>query len=270
MKLSVENNNPQILVIDLGSQYTQIIRRSLRYLGFRSIILPTEKSTEWVKANKNLKGIILSGGSASVYDEDLPKIPKEILNLGVPVLGVCLGMQWLAYIHDKNSIQAVKEGKSYGPVAVSLDKSKLFEKLPGKINAWSSHGDSVKNTPAGFSVIATPQNGAVIEAMECADKKLWAVQFHPEVEQTEDENIILNNFVSGIAGCVRDYDKKDVIEEIRANTKKILGSGTAIIGVSGGVDSTTLAAILTPILGDKLKAFMIDTGGMRKDEIEKV
>ncbi len=274
-------NNPQILIIDLGSQYTQIIRRSLRYLGFRSIILSPEEFADVGRlydrrptSASNLNGIILSGGSASVYEQGAPKIPKEILNLGVPILGICYGMQWLAYINDESSVHKVKEGKSYGPVEVSLEKSELFENLTeknnGKINAWSSHGDSVKHAPKGFSVIATSKDGSVIEAMECVPKKLYAVQFHPEVEQTEDENIILNNFAEKICGCVKDYDKKNVIEEIRENTKKILGSGTAIIGVSGGVDSTTLAAILAPALGHQLKAFMIDTGGMRKDEIEKV
>lgn len=228
----------------------------------------------WAKENKNLKGIILSGGSASVYDHDAPKISEEVLNFGVPILGICLGMQWLAYINDKDSIQAVKSGKSYGPVEVKLSKSKLFEKLlkknGGKINAWSSHGDSVKRAPEGFKVVATSKGGNVIEAMECPKKKIWAVQFHPEVEQTEDENIILQNFAGKISGCKKDYSRKDEIEEIRENTKRELGDGTAIIGVSGGVDSTTLAAILAPALGDKLKAFLIDTGGMRKNEIEKV
>jgi GMP synthase (glutamine-hydrolysing) len=269
----MENSKVQILIIDLGSQYTQIIRRSLRFLGFRSVIVSSENSLKLIKENKP-KSIILSGGSASVYDTDAPKIPKEILNLNVPILGICLGMQWLAYINDPSSVHKVKEGKSYGPVEVSLGKSKLFENLTeknsGKIQAWSSHGDSVKSIPADFKIIATSKEGGVIEAMECAEKKIWAVQFHPEVEQTEDENIILNNFASSICNCVKDYDKRNVVEEIRENTKKILGGGKAIIGVSGGVDSTTLAAILAPALGGQLKAFMIDTGGMRKDEIEKV
>lgn len=267
----MENSNIQILIIDLGSQYTEVIRRSLRYLGFRSTILPPEMSLAWVKENKP-KGIILSGGSASVYDADAPKIPKEILDFNVPVLGICLGMQWLAYINDSSSVYKVKEGKSYGPVEINFKnpKDKLFENLPEKINAWSSHGDSVKNVPVGFSVIATSKGGSVIEAMECSAQKIWAVQFHPEVEQTEDENIILNNFAVKICGCIPDYDKADVIGEIRKNTKKILGTGKAIIGVSGGVDSTTLAAILMPALRDQLKAFLIDTGGMRKNEIEKV
>src|SRR6185436_11814991 len=127
-------NIPKIIIIDLGSQYTEIIRRSLRYLGFRSIILPSEDSLKWIHDNKP-KAIILSGGSASVYDADAPKIPKEILDLNIPILGICLGMQWLAYVNDKNSIQAVKSGKSYGPVEIALGKSKLFDNAPAKINA---------------------------------------------------------------------------------------------------------------------------------------
>ena len=264
----MKDNNTQILIVDLGSQYTQIIRRSLQYLGFHSIILPPEESLKWIKEN-NPKALILSGGSASVYDVDAPKLSEELLKLDIPILGICYGMQWLAYIHDKNSIAKVLKGKSYGPVEISLGESKIFANLPEKLNAWSSHGDSVKSAPANFIVTATSKGGSVIEGIECEEKKLYAVQFHPEVEQTEDENIILNNFMN-ICECKKDYDKKYVINEIRENTKKLLGKGTAIIGVSGGVDSTTLAAILAPVLGGQLKAFMIDTGGMRKGEIEKV
>ncbi len=267
----MQNTQPQILIIDLGSQYTEIIRRSLRYLGFHSIILPPSKSPGWIKENKNgLKSVILSGGSASVYEKNAPKIEKELLNLGVPLLGICYGMQWLAYIHDKKTVHHVKEGKSYGPVKVSLKKSILFEKLPKSINAWSSHGDSVRQAPNGFRIVATSKRGKVIEAMECVMKKFYAVQFHPEVEETEDENIILNNFVRRICDARQDYFKKDIIKEIRENTKKILGKSIAVMGVSGGVDSTTLAAILTPALGSQLKTFLIDTGGVRKDEIQKV
>ena len=116
---------PQILIVDLGSQYTQIIRRSLRYLGFHSVIVPPSEALAWAKENKP-KSIILSGGTLNISDKDTPEIPREIINLGVPVLGICLGMQWMAYIHDENIIQAVKEGKSYGPVEVDLLQSKLF------------------------------------------------------------------------------------------------------------------------------------------------
>lgn len=268
----IEDNKVQILIIDLGSQYTQIIRRSLRYLGFKSVVLSPENSKEWLVKN-HAKGIILSGGSASVYDTDAPKIPKEILNLNIPILGICFGMQWLAYEHDQNTVHAVKEGKSYGPVEINFiqnTKSVLFENLKERINAWSSHGDSVKSVPVGFQIIATSKNGSVIEAMESIEKKFYGVQFHPEVEQTEDENIILNNFIEKICGCVKDYSRKDLIKDIQENTKSKLGNGIAIIGVSGGVDSTTLAAILAPKLKEQLKAFFIDTGGMRKGEVEKV
>ena len=116
----------QIIIIDLGSQNTQIIRRSLRYLGFHSTIVAPEKSPEWVKENKP-KGIILSGGTMNISDADAPQIPKEILDFNIPILGICLGMQWLAHVYDKNSIQAVPEGKSYGPVKINLEKSKIFE-----------------------------------------------------------------------------------------------------------------------------------------------
>ena len=161
-------------------------------MGFKSIIFTPEESLKWLEKN-NAKGIIFSGGSASVYDIDAPKIPKEILNLNIPILGICFGMQWLAYEYDKNSVHAVKEGKSYDPVEINFVqniKSVLFENLKEKINAWSSHGDSVNNVPAGFQVIATSKNGSVIEAMENTEKKFYGVQFHPEFEQTEDENII--------------------------------------------------------------------------------
>ncbi len=294
----MQDSKIQILIIDLGSQYTQIIRRSLRYLGFHSIILSPAKSLDWIKQNK-IQGIILSGGSSSVYEVDAPKIPKEILDFDIPILGICFGMQWLAYINDEKSIHKTEAGKSYGPVEINVDtRSRLFQGLLEEnkkkinphtfffkvfskrsksikkegvgINAWSSHGDSVKHAPDGFSVIATSKNGLVIEAIECVSRKLWAVQFHPEVEETEDKNIILNNFVEKICNCIKDYNQEDIIKEIRENTKKELDGGTAIIGVSGGVDSTTLAAILAPTLGKQLKAFIIDTGGMRKNEIERV
>ncbi len=259
----------QILIIDLGSQYTEIIRRSLRYLGFRSIILSPAGALEWIKENKP-RGIILSGGSASVYDADAPKIPTEILDLQIPILGICFGLQWLAYTIDETAVHHVKEGKSYGPVEISLRPSRLFEGLKEKLKAWSSHGDSVKNAPAGFRVIAMSQEDSVIEALENEQKNIFGVQFHPEVEQTEDDNIILSNFVKKICGCSEDYSKEDIIKEIRQKTKEALGDGVAIIGVSGGVDSTVLAAILSPPLGEKFKCFMIDTGGMRQGEIEKV
>lgn len=261
----------QILIIDLGSQYTEIIRRSLRYLGFHSIILPPEKSLEWTNNNRP-KSIILSGGSASVYDKNSPQIPRELLALDIPILGICYGMQWLAYIHDNKSVVNQEVGKSYGPVEVEFTKTKqdLFVDLPNKIKVWASHGDSVQYTPPEFNVTAVSHKGNVIEAIESPVKKLYGVQFHPEVEETEDQNFILRNFVEGICKCEKDYSVQDVITEIQRKTKEEIGDGIAMIGVSGGVDSTTLAMLLSPVLGSKLKAFIIDTGGLRKGELNRV
>lgn len=263
---------PQILIVDLGSQYTEIIRRSLRYLGFKSKVVASSEISSLIEQYKP-KGIILSGGAKSVYDKDAPIIPKEILNLEIPILGICFGMQWLAYMIDRDSVHRVKEGKSYGGVEINIidsEKSLLFKNLKGSINAWSSHGDSVKKAPNGYDVTATSLHGTVIEAIENSQKKIYGVQFHPEVEQTEDNNQILLNFAENICKCVKDYKKEEIIEEIRQKTKDELGDGIAIIGVSGGVDSTTLTAILAPTLKEKLKAFMIDTGGMREGEVEMV
>ena len=261
--------HPIFMIIDLGSQYTQIIRRSLRYLGFRSVIVLPEKALDFLNQNK-IKGIILSGGNYSVYEAGAPKIPEEILSLNIPILGICYGMQWLAYVHDKSSIHADIAGKSYGPVSVSLSKSILFDGLADSIEAWSSHGDSVKSAPAGFSVIATSKNGAVIEAVENISKKYWGVQFHPEVEDTKDSDLILKNFAEKICGCVKNYSREDIIQEIRDKALVDLGDGMAILGLSGGVDSTTIAGMLAPMLGDKLKVFTIDTGGLRENELERI
>jgi GMP synthase (glutamine-hydrolysing) len=202
----MKDDKVQILIIDLGSQYTQIIRRSLRYLGFHSVIVPPSDALKWINSH-HPKGVILSGGSASVYDSDAPEIPKEILTLGLPILGICYGMQWFAYITDQSTVHKVKEGKSYGPVKITFTEplSKLFAGLPVSINAWSSHGDSVKHAPKNnsqsFRPIATSKDGGVLEGMEDTKNNFYAVQFHPEVEETEDENIILNNFVAKICGC---------------------------------------------------------------------
>ncbi|MCF7834298.1 MAG: glutamine-hydrolyzing GMP synthase [Candidatus Pacebacteria bacterium] len=262
----------QILIIDLGSQYTEIIRRSLRYLGVHSVVISAENTLEYINDFKP-KGIILSGGSASVYEPEAPQIPSEILNSGIPILGICFGMQWIAYMSDKDSVHRVQSGKSYGPVEINFSNkitSPLINELENTIKAWASHGDSVKKAPNDFEVFATSENGQVIEGMQNLDKNIFGVQFHPEVEQTEDNNKILANFIFNVCEVVKDYSKKEIVDEIRTKTLKELGDGVAIIGVSGGVDSTTLAAILAPTLGDRIKAFMIDTGGMREGEIQKV
>jgi GMP synthase (glutamine-hydrolysing) len=257
----------QILVLDLGSQYTQIIGREILRLGVKNTILKPKDADAYLRSHKP-KGIILSGGSASVYDAGAPKIPDSVWRHS-PVLGICYGMQYLAYRADKNSVGGGnKYGKEYGPVEISLGDSELFKDLSGKLKVWASHGDTVEKAPEGFKVIARSKDA--IEAMENPEERLYAVQFHPEVIETEDDNKILENFVFKICHCGRDWQPGDIIKEIREETLAELGSGKAAIGVSGGVDSTTLAAILAPALRERLYAFFIDTGAMREGEPAEV
>jgi GMP synthase (glutamine-hydrolysing) len=261
----------QILIIDLGSQYTTIISRELLKLGIKNTIEKPEKIESYLKQNKNkLKGIILSGGAKSVYDTDAPIIPEEIFKMGYGVLGICFGMQYLAFKKDKNSVVgSKKEGKEYGPIEINItEDSLLFGGLSKKLKVWASHGDIVESVPNGFKTIATSEN--VIEAMEDKENKIYAVQFHPEVIETEDNNKILENFAFKICGCEKDWESTNVIKNIQTEVQKIVGDSKAAIGVSGGVDSTTLAGVLAPVLKEKLYAFLIDTGGMRYQEIEEV
>mgnify|MGYP003455787188 FL=1 len=264
----MDSKSAQIIILDLGSQYTQIIARELLNLGFKSLILKPDMAKAYL-GDFTPKGIILSGGASSVYDIDAPIIPDEIFESGCPILGICYGMHYIAYHEDKSLVTGLeKQTKEYGPIDVTLGKSVLFDGLSDKLRVWASHGDVVREAPKGFKVIATSQN--VIEAIEDAERKLYAVQFHPEVKDTEDDNMILNNFADKICGCRKDWESSNVIHDLQEEVKNIVGMGRAAIGVSGGVDSTTLAAILSPALKDKLYAFFIDTGAMRFGEVEEV
>lgn len=258
----------QILIIDLGSQYTTIIRRELLRLGIKSNIKKVDDVENYLKENKT-KGIILSGGAKSVYDSDAPIITNEIFKISSPILGICYGMHYLAYNKESTSVVGSKRGgKEYGPIEIEVGDSKLFSGLPKKLKVWASHGDIVERVPIGYKQTATSEN--VIEGMEDEVNNIYAVQFHPEVIETEDNNKILENFVYKICGCIRDWESTDTIKNIQNETLASIGNGRAAIGVSGGVDSTTLAAILAPELKEKLYAFIIDTGGMREGEVLEV
>lgn len=264
----MSNEGPQLLIIDLGSQYTQIIARELLSLGYKSLVLRPDSVTEYIQSS-NLKGVILSGGSASVYESDAPEIPEVIFSLNVPVLGICFGMQYLAYREDSSLVTGnEKQTKEYGPIEVTLEDSILFEGLSKKLKVWASHGDVVAKVPNGFKLIASSMN--VIEGIEDSKRMLYGVQFHPEVTDTEDNNTILKNFADSVCGCIPDWKSENVIEDIRSNVLELVGEGWAAIGVSGGVDSTTLAGLLAPVMQDKLYAFFIDTGAMREGEVDEV
>jgi len=259
----------QILIVDLGSQYTLVIGRALRELGVRSIILSPRRAVKWLEGKK-LKGVILSGGSASVYQEDAPFVPREILQLKIPILGICYGMQWLAWKLG-GSVVRRRENKEYGAARVTFDRTdKLFSGLSRESIVWASHGDSVERLPKGFKGIAWSKGSRVIAAMSCPAKKIWAVQFHPEVVQTKNGKGILWRFLSDICGCEKDWKPEDIIEDIRKQVKNVIRNKKAIIGFSGGVDSSTLSAILSPVLKSNLLAVCIDTGALRKNEIKEI
>lgn len=260
----------KILVIDLGSQYTLVIGRTLRELGYRSAILPPSRARSWLKNNKPM-AIILSGGSASIYEAGSPKPPQEILSLGVPILGICYGMQWLAN-ELGGEVGAGREKKEYGKTEIAYYESGsvLFRNLVGERIVWASHGDSVDRVPEGFSMLAESSNGQTIAAMGNEERKMWGLQFHPEVTHTDKGKDILDNFLSGICGCQKDWLPFDIIEKIRQEVGREVGNEKAIIGWSGGVDSSTTGAIIQPMLGKQLLAVCINTGALRKNEIEEI
>jgi GMP synthase (glutamine-hydrolysing) len=258
----------QILIIDLSSQYTTVIGRTLQELGYRSVIFSPKGAEKWLKNNKP-KTVILSGGSASVYDENAPSPPENILKLNVPILGICYGMQWLAKKLG-GKVTKCRENKEYGETHVKFSSDLLFEKLEKDSVVWASHGDSVNVIPLGFRVIAHSKKTGTIAAMSDPKRKIWGVQFHPEVTHTEHGKRILKRFISQIAECREDWQPGNEIEKIRQEVWEATQGKKCIIGFSGGVDSTTLSAILAPTLGKNLLAVCIDTGALRKDEIEEI
>lgn len=259
----------QILIIDLGSQYTLVIGRTLRELGFRSAILSPGKAESWLENDKP-KAIILSGGSASVYGENPPQPPKNIFGAGASILGICYGMQWLAHVQN-GSVVPHQENKEYGKTIVRFDgEDKLFSGAKKQSVVWASHGDSVEKVPKGCKIVARSKGTNTIAAMADPQKRIWGVQFHPEVTHSEEGKKILLNFLEKISGCQKDWKPTDIIAEIRNETARAAKERKTIIGFSGGVDSTTLSAVLSPVFRKNLLAVSIDTGALRRNELEEI
>ncbi len=272
----------QILIVDYGSQYTLVIGRTLRELGVRSAILPPKKVDAWLK-NNNPKAVILSGSNWSVHNEDAPDFPKSLDITGKKyfVLGVCYGMQLLAHKLG-GKVSKPHDHREYGPAEVTLDNSHvLFNGVSKKTKVWASHGDTVGKLPKGFSEIATSGG---IAAMTDKGNRVMGIQFHPEVTDTKEGKKILQNFLN-ISACKKDWDPINLIHEIQKEVLDIVnvaknparnashndaGGQNIILGVSGGVDSTTLAAILAPVLKERLIAVAIDTGGLREGELAEL
>lgn len=259
---------PHVLIVDLGSQYTLVIARTLRELGVRSAVLSPKATRGWL-AKHPPKAIILSGGAASVTDEDAPQPPEEVLTAGVPVLGICYGMQWLAKEFG-GTIHSEHTEKEYGETNVNIDtKDQLFAGMDEMQTLWASHGDTVEEVPEHWNIIARSKNDA-IAGMSYETKQYWAIQFHPEVHHSVNGEDILSNFIFNICQCEKDWRPEDIVEAVRTEVAENIGDKKAIIGFGGGVDSTATAAILSPVLKDRLLAVVIDGGQLREGELDVI
>ena len=256
-----------ILILDFGSQYTQLIARRVRELKVFSVIEPCNISLAKIK-KINPKGIILSGGPHSVYEDKAPALDKKILGLGLPILGICYGMQILV----KTLGGQVKEARrrEYGKAEMYIDgHSDLFFSLPAKITSWMSHTDQVKKLPSGFMPLAHTLN-TKFAAIGDGRRKIYCVQFHPEVVHTDLGIQIISNFLFRITDCFANWQLEDFVDEKIKEIKAKVGKKNVICGLSGGVDSSTAAVLLHRAIGKKLKCIFVNNGVLRKGEAQRV
>jgi GMP synthase (glutamine-hydrolysing) len=255
-----------IVVLDFGGQYTQLIARRVREQQVFSAIMPCTSSVEEI-LRLEPAGIILSGGPSSVYDKDAPKCDPAVLAQGIPVLGICYGMQWIA----KNMGGRVEpaERREYGPAQLNLEKcdSHLFTDFPEAMKIWNSHGDNVHELPEGFH--ATGRTANAIAATENHAKRIYAVQFHPEVNHTDHGTEILRNFLFRVCKAEQKWSGAAFIEETVEAIKQKVGSHRAICGLSGGVDSTVAAVLVHRAMGERLTNIFVNNGLLRKDEFAR-
>jgi GMP synthase (glutamine-hydrolysing) len=256
-----------IIVLDFGSQYTQLIARRLRELSIYSEIWPPDTPAEKIRARKPV-GVILSGGPKSVSDPGAPKCEPAVFDIGTPVLGICYGMQLMA--HTLGGTVAPASQREFGHATVSVSpETTLFAGVPSEVRVWASHGDFVAVAPAGFSVLATSAN-APVAAMADASRSLYALLFHPEVVHTEHGLEILRNFAYGVCGCTGDWTMASFVEEATAKIRAQVGDGKVVCALSGGVDSTVAALILHRAVGDKLTCIFVDNGVLRLNEAAQI
>ena len=259
--------NENIIIINCGSQFTQLIARRLRELKIHSVILNWDVSCAKV-AEYSPKGVIISGGPECVNDPDAITIDPEILTLGCPVLGICYGMQLLA----KLTGGTVSSGRKpeYGVTEVHLSgESQLLRNIPQKLHVLMSHGDNVSKLPEGFTATSSTEGG-VIASIENPAKSFYGLQFHPEVAHTEHGTEILKGFAFGICGCSGDWDLADWVDGTVAGIREAVGSEKVVCGLSGGVDSSVSAVLVNRAIGENLQCVFVNHGLMRKNEPEQV
>ncbi len=265
--MELKYHKGSILIIDFGSQYNQLIARRVRENNVFCQIAPPNISISDIEKIQP-KGIILSGGPASVYQKNAPKSDKGIFNLGIPVLGICYGMQFMAHVLGGKVIGAKK--REYGRADLLIDDtSGLFTNLPIRIVSWMSHGDHTSILPKGFVGIAHTKNTKVA-AFKNDDRKFYGVQFHPEVIHTEHGSQILRNFLFNICACQPNWNMKSFIKESIEEIRKTVGAEKVVLGLSGGVDSSVAAVLLNKAIGKQLFCIFVDNGLLRKGEKDKV
>jgi GMP synthase (glutamine-hydrolysing) len=256
-----------VLVLDYGGQYSQLIARRVRELGVFSELLPHHAGVEEV-AGRRPRGLILSGGPASVYADGAPALDRELLELGVPVLGICYGMQLLC-----RELGGRVEGAEVGEFGRSdlrvTEPWRLLAGLPAEQTCWMSHRDTVFEPPPGFTALAS-SSASPVAALEDAGRGVYGIQFHPEVVHTPYGNAILERFLGDICGCERDWSAASIIDEQVERIRAHVGEGRVICGLSGGVDSSVAAVLVHRAVGDQLTCVFVDHGLMRKNEGEQV
>jgi GMP synthase (glutamine-hydrolysing) len=256
-----------IVILDFGSQYTQLIARRIRELKVFSAVLPCTASLDEIKSYRPA-GIILSGGPCSVYDHDAPPADERVLSMGMPVLGVCYGLQFITHKLGGKVTPAPKREYGHAEVSVS-SQSRLFKGLPQSMNVWMSHGDEALELPKGFSKTAKTSNA--LAAIEDESRRIWAVQFHPEVHHTKHGTDLLRNFVYDICGARGDWTPQHFIDETIRQVRGIVGEqGRAICALSGGVDSAVAATLIDRAMGERLTCVFVNNGVLRKNEFQKV
>ena len=262
-----------ILVLDFGSQYTQLIARRLRELSVYSEIVPFSTSVTRIREKKPV-GLILSGGPSSVSDEGAPMCDAALFELGIPVLGICYGMQLMTMALGGTVRRSGHREFGHAHVRVARNggthaEPRLFHEVPSELRVWASHGDDVGAVPPGFAVAATSTTAPIV-AMEAPERHLYALLFHPEVVHTEHGVEILRNFAYGECGCSGDWTITSFIDESTEGIRQQVGPGKVVCGLSGGVDSTVAAMLIHRAIGDRLTCIFVDNGLLRHDEANQI
>jgi len=256
-----------IIIIDFGSQYNQLIARRVRECHIYCQILSPDTDIDYVRSLKP-EGIILSGGPASIYEKQSPKIDKAIFDLGISVLGICYGMQFM--IHSLGGTVKKAKKREYGFAELKIKTQKdLFKHVDKTTKCWMSHGDSTVKLPAGFKITASTENTEIAATVN-KNKKYYGVQFHPEVQHTQKGQTILRNFLFDICGCKRSWTMKSFARDSILQIKETIKSEKVILGLSGGVDSCVTALLIHKAIGKNLTCIFVDNGLLRKNEADKL